>query len=534
MRKQNYKMWIAAFVFLSGTVTVGANTTVGTIAEYPLTDGNGSNTSGAPSVYVQNAVFSDYTRVNVTPSSGSGFFVSKGWPLMNEEYDETKAHTFTITPTNGSTLYLKQFTMDHKRSGSGASDPKNTVYFKCMVSYDGNTIELGSGETVNKTGTFTVDNLKIVTQSPVTVTLTAKNFDSASQSWMQRNVSLVGAVIPEGEDVEDVTGPLEPTYVPVVQDYINCLQIFDFNVDGQLAPPSVSDISGMPVSYTVLVDESVDLAQVKCNYILPDGVRLEGAMPSDFSVKSKQSVTLVSSWGTRKVNISVKKLNKASDDFDLIFDTNNLSVWTPESVGWIADGLAAVNEVTAQLSRDNAVFVVGSDLPIKAVDFDLVLDDAVTTAFSGMVSIEQSEDGKVWTLLSLLNSCKPVTKSSDAIHLDITGNVKYLRWTYDCQNNRQNINLNNLSVKMNKSGAVATSVVKDVAMYPNPVSDKLYVKSGQPVQRIEVYDVSGKCVMSREGISDFPVSFKSLSCGSYLVKLTLSDKSVVMSNILKQ
>ena len=87
---------------------------------------------------------------------------------------------------------------------------------------------------------------------------------------------------------------------------------------------------------------------------------------------------------------------------------------------------------------------------------------------------------------------------------------------------------------MNKSGAVATSVVKDVAMYPNPVSDKLYVKSGQPVQRIEVYDVSGKCVMSREGISDFPVSFKSLSCGSYLVKLTLSDKSVVMSNILKQ
>ena len=224
MRKQNYKMWIAAFVFLSGTVTVGANTTVGTIAEYPLTDGNGSNTSGAPSVYVQNAVFSDYTRVNVTPSSGSGFFVSKGWPLMNEEYDETKAHTFTITPTNGSTLYLKQFTMDHKRSGSGASDPKNTVYFKCMVSYDGNTIELGSGETVNKTGTFTVDNLKIVTQSPVTVTLTAKNFDSASQSWMQRNVSLVGAVIPEGEDIEDVTGPLEPTYVPVVQDYIKSLE----------------------------------------------------------------------------------------------------------------------------------------------------------------------------------------------------------------------------------------------------------------------------------------------------------------------
>ena len=54
---------------------------IDTLGVYNLTDGGGDPTNKAARVKVQNLAFSDYARVGVTASSGSGFFVSKGFPF---------------------------------------------------------------------------------------------------------------------------------------------------------------------------------------------------------------------------------------------------------------------------------------------------------------------------------------------------------------------------------------------------------------------------------------------------------------------
>jgi hypothetical protein len=348
------KLLLATIIGTSFTI----NAQIDTLAIYNLTDGGGDPVIKAPVVKAKDLSFSDYTRVGVTASSGSGFFVSKGFPFGGADYDSSLYHTFVVTPQNGSTLYIKKFSMNHKRSGNNPN-PGNTVNFKCEVSFDDTVYVFGTGTTINQTAWFYADNLKIISSGPVTFKLYAKDLYDASQSWMQRWVSLIGAVAPLGTNIEDIIGPLDSTYVEVARDYINPLTFYKLNAIGELAAPLINDVSGLPIYYTFMVSTEVDLTNVSFDFKLPAGTTLESAMPTDFSTISKQSVVLKSSWGTRKVYITVKRIKSASTDLDIKFDiTNNTNSWTDDTEGWIANGISGTVTSKAQFASENSALVV--------------------------------------------------------------------------------------------------------------------------------------------------------------------------------
>ncbi len=519
------------FTLLGCAISVMANP-VDSLGVYRLTDGGGDPAIKSAEVFMSDVVFSDFERVNLTKSAGSGFFVSKGWPVLEEKYDPERYHSFTVTPQNGATLYIKKLSMSHKRSGSNPN-PGNTVNFQCIVSIGDNEYVIGTGTTLNPTAWFHADNLKILTAAPVTFKFMAKDLYDDAQSWMQRQVSLIGAVIPEGIDPEDIIGPLEPSYTEEAGDYINCLQFFSFDAEGSLMKPVINSLSGMPLNYTVLVDESVDISDMKFRYVLPDNVTIaDGTFPSDFSENNKQSVTLTSSWGIRKVNITVNQLKKAGGAFDLLFNSDNPSDgWNKNTTGWITFGTTLQATDVIQLASDKATMIVGSEKDLKSISYNISLSAA--NEFTGMLTVEASKDGREWIIIKTYNSCTPVPTTSTSGSIDLPEYTQYVRWMYDYQNKKQAVNLNNFSLKTYPTSTLETIPGQTIRLYPNPADKEIYIESEKEIAGLFIYDNSGKPVKKHTDSSAI-IPVDTLPGGYYILKIQFNDQSTATTNFLKK
>lgn len=523
------KIKLFLFMMMVGTFTT-IYAQIDSIGVYNLTDGGGDPVNKSARVKVQNLSFSDYTRVGVTASSGSGFFVSKGFPFGGADYDPGLYHTFTVTPQNGSTLYIKKFSMSHKRSGSNPN-PGNTVNFKAVVAFDGKEYVFGSGTTLNPTAWFYADNLKIVTTGPVTFKLYAKDLFDASQSWMQRFVSLIGASIPAGADVEAITGPLDPTYVEVAKDYTNPLTFYSISAVGQMVAPTIYDISGTTMNYTFTVNKDVDLSNVTFNYKLPAGTTLETTMPTDFSTVSKQTVTFKSSWGIRKANITVKKIKSVSD-VDIKFDTTNgTNLWNDATTGWIANNISSTVTSQVQFATEKASFIVSTTNQMKQLAFDISQVEA--TAFAGMFTVEASADATTWSNIRFFNNCNPVTYSVARIVVDVPVDTKYVRFVYNCKNGSQTVNVNNIQMVRADVTKVITHSTDKLSIYPNPAHSQITISNANSLKELSVYSVSGmlvKKILFPEAV----VSVNDLQQGIYYVKSLTNMGNVLVSSLVIQ
>ncbi len=81
---------------------------------------------------------------------------------------------------------------------------------------------------------------------------------------------------------------------------------------------------------------------------------------------------------------------------------------------------------------------------------------------------------------------------------------------------------------------LSAAQVKDhskVTVYPNPVSEILYVSSEKEVRSVELYDTTGRKILNKTGKQ---INVQSLSKGVYLVKITLADGSVTNEKIIKK
>gem|GEM_PF-5353178 len=70
------------------------------------------------------------------------------------------------------------------------------------------------------------------------------------------------------------------------------------------------------------------------------------------------------------------------------------------------------------------------------------------------------------------------------------------------------------------------------SLYPNPVSDKLYIGSSEHFSALEIYDVSGKLVLSKKSAVGF-VDVSMLKRGQYLLKMISDDGSVMQTKFVK-
>ncbi len=503
---------------------------IDTLGIYNLTDGGGDPVNKSANVKMSNVSFSDYGRVGVTASSGSGFFVSKGFPFGGADYDAGLYHTFTVTPQNGATLYIKKFTMNHKRSGSNPN-PGNTVNFKTVVAFGDKEYVIGTGTTLNPTAYFYADNLKIISTGPVTFKLYAKDLFDATQAWMQRWVSLIGAVAPAGTDIYDITGPLDPTYLEVLTDHINALTFFQLDAVGQLVAPLITDMSGLPMNYTFIVNNDVDLTNVSLNYKLPAGTTFDGVMPTNFSTVSKQSVVLKSSWGTRKVYITVKKIKSAPTDVNIKFDAvNNTGTWTEATEGWIASGISGTVTSKAQFATENSALIASSANALKQLSYDISTE---TSGFTGMFSVETSADGIFWDILQQYNACNTIAATLSTIVTNLPENTKYIRFVYDCKNGSQIVNVNNIQMIRTTSSGLGKTAVEKLNFYPNPAHSQITISAPDLLNEISFFSVSGTLVKRIKNFGNI-IDVTDLKDGMYFVKSTTKSGTFLVSPLIIQ
>jgi hypothetical protein len=91
------------------------------------------------------------------------------------------------------------------------------------------------------------------------------------------------------------------------------------------------------------------------------------------------------------------------------------------------------------------------------------------------------------------------------------------------------------SLKIVRNGAVLSTNKNNAfefSMYPNPVKDELRINTKEPLQKIEVFDLLGKSVLSLDNVSE-SIDVSALTKSLYIVKLT-SANGVSTKKFVKQ
>jgi hypothetical protein len=75
---------------------------------------------------------------------------------------------------------------------------------------------------------------------------------------------------------------------------------------------------------------------------------------------------------------------------------------------------------------------------------------------------------------------------------------------------------------------IADAEETGIEMYPNPVNDVLYIRSGDLINTVEVYNIEGKLMYQSqfEGKTQIDLNFKEFDHGSYYIKVQTADKFI--------
>ncbi|MEA1897939.1 MAG: T9SS type A sorting domain-containing protein [Bacteroidota bacterium] len=70
----------------------------------------------------------------------------------------------------------------------------------------------------------------------------------------------------------------------------------------------------------------------------------------------------------------------------------------------------------------------------------------------------------------------------------------------------------------------------DIKIYPNPIFDLLTIKSKHPIERIDLYDLAGKLIVTTRELT---IDFSALTSGLYILKIHLSTGQEIERKIMK-
>jgi hypothetical protein len=87
-----------------------------------------------------------------------------------------------------------------------------------------------------------------------------------------------------------------------------------------------------------------------------------------------------------------------------------------------------------------------------------------------------------------------------------------------------------VSVEKNKSDQTRCRV------FPNPVTNMLYIESDKEIKHITIYNLSGIAVTEKRDISDFSVrmDFSGFSPGSYIIRIFFSNTEIEVTRVIKK
>lgn len=113
--------------------------------------------------------------------------------------------------------------------------------------------------------------------------------------------------------------------------------------------------------------------------------------------------------------------------------------------------------------------------------------------------------------------------------------ARYVRIYGSRRNTEWGYSLYEIEVFGSLVNAISNSqVVKDIRMYPNPVTNRLYIpNTDAEIQTIRLYNPAGVCLLTQHKNTDYSIDLSDLSSGIYLIQLNRKG-STITEKIVKQ
>lgn len=247
---------------------------------------------------------------------------------------------------------------------------------------------------------------------------------------------------------------------------------------------------------------------------------------------------------------SVVLTNGATAD-NVFFQVNgadNIGINSMFSGTIIADG--AISLLTGASLQGRALSIAGAinlntnvvNVPLAPSPVSLISFNAQKEAQTAVLSwstaeevnsdrfeVEHSLNGKNWQKIGSVAA---------------RGNSSNTQWYSFADNNPANgSNLYRLRIvdrdgtfEITRARSLAFDIVIETAMYPNPVAERLLLKTGDldQIRRVELYNASGKSVLESETVTASGIDVKGLPTGLYVVKVTRINGSTDTFKVLKQ
>ncbi len=226
--------------------------------------------------------------------------------------------------------------------------------------------------------------------------------------------------------------------------WTNAQGFASFEVEGALTPVVIKNQQDKPGEIEVIVNDLVDLTNLKINFKLLGGCSIDGATPIGNDFATVKKVVVSKKDGTSKEwNIAIRQLKPATVPTTIAFSNDHPCAWTTQELGWAGIGLDASKPTVARFGNKEVAFYLAFDAPAKTLTYELTVVGGA--AFDGEFVVEVSKDAKKWVNLVTYNAAKPIPTSGGCQH-QLQADVRFVRWIYLARN-KQNVNLNHIMVR---------------------------------------------------------------------------------------
>ncbi|XMO85857.1 T9SS type A sorting domain-containing protein [Algibacter sp. AS12] len=210
----------------------------------------------------------------------------------------------------------------------------------------------------------------------------------------------------------------------------------------------------------------------------------------------------------------------------------------------VRDGVMIANQAAAgklALTNNNqgngSAFDVASGIlnnELNARTYEVIIEYTI-----GSDAASSSKKAKIESLLGTEGSSTTTvsTAMNPAVYTALTGTGAYfMDWALNFARDDSAINtmqINNLEITKN-SPLLSTRDLNafEFNMYPNPVKNLLHINTLEPLQKIEIFDLLGKSVLTTTNVRS-SIDVSSLNRSLYIIKLT-SDNGVATKKFIKK
>ncbi len=84
-----------------------------------------------------------------------------------------------------------------------------------------------------------------------------------------------------------------------------------------------------------------------------------------------------------------------------------------------------------------------------------------------------------------------------------------------------------------RSGKSSFKDISDIAVYPNPASDRFYLSNVSQVgSKISLFEIGGKMKLENVNFTTDGINISALSAGSYMIRIDTNDGQQIVRKLL--